>query len=302
MKIAVTGSTGLIGNALIKSLLHDGHTVTRLVRRLKNTLDGTSSIEWSPETGQLDGERLEGHDAVIHLAGENVSDGRWTEEKKNKIRDSRVQGTKLIAEAIARLKMPPLTLLSASAIGFYGDRGAERLTEDSGPGTDFLAGVCRAWERETKPAEDAGIRVVHVRFGVVLSQEGGALAKMLTPFKMGVGGKIGSGEQYLSWITLDDAVKAVEFTLNHDSMRGPVNIVGPEPVTNAEFTEMLGEVLSRPTFFSVPAFVSRLAFGEMADALLLSGMRVYPERLRAAGFTFRHPQLKDALRYLLNKN
>ena len=303
MNIIVTGATGLVGSALVPSLIADGHSVTCLVRgdNANPPHPGTTAARWNPETGTIDAAALEGHDAAVHLAGESVAEGRWTDEKKKRIRDSREKGTRLIAETLAQLSVRPQVLACASAIGYYGDRGAEVLDENSSSGKDFLSEVCRAWEAAADPARAAGIRVVHLRIGVVLSDEGGALAKMLTPFKMGAGGKIGSGAQYMSWVALDDVVSAIKHVLNDESLKGPVNVVGPRPATNAEFTKTLGAVLGRPTLFSVPAFAARLAFGEMADALLLSSARVEPKRLQSTQFKFAYPQLDGALRHVLKK-
>jgi uncharacterized protein len=297
MKILVTGASGLVGSALVPYLTSKGHEVARLVR--SQPKPGTTEVEWNPERGVTDPARLEGFDAVVHLAGENISEGRWTDEKKARIRESRAKGTRVLAEALARLTHPPRTLVSASAIGFYGSRGDEVLNEQSASGNDFLAEVCREWELATRPAAEAGIRVANLRFGVILSREGGALAKMLTPFKLGVGGRVGSGRQYMSWVTLDDAVGAIYHALMNEDVRGPVNVVAPQPVTNQEFTKTLGRVLSRPTLLPAPVFALRLAFGEMADALLLSSMRVEPRRLKETGYTFQHPELEGALKALV---
>lgn len=303
MKIIVTGATGLIGSALVPALIADGHSVTCLVRGNKSVLShpGTTSARWNPETGEIDANALESHDAAVHLAGESIAEGRWTDEKKRRIVESREKGTRLIAETLAALNLRPKVLVSASAIGYYGDRGAETLDEGSSSGKDFLSDVCRRWEAAADPARAAGIRVVHPRIGVVLSSEGGALGKMLTPFKMGVGGKIGSGEQYMSWVALDDVVGVIKLALKDDSLEGAVNTVAPGAVTNAEFTKVLGGVLGRPTLFAVPAFAARLAFGEMADELLLSSTRVEPKRLRATNYQFAYPQLEAALRHVLKK-
>jgi hypothetical protein len=249
----------------------------------------------------LDAAELEGHAAAIHLAGDPIAEGRWTEEKKQRIRESRVRGTTLLAETLARLDSPPRVLLSASAVGYYGDRGEEVLNEKSATGTDFLAGVCRAWEESASAAKAAGIRVVLLRFGVVLSGAGGALAKMLTPFKFGAGGKIGSGRQYMSWIAIDDAVGAIEHALAHEELEDAVNLVAPRAVTNGEFTKTLGGVLGRPTLFTVPAFAARLVFGEMADAALLSSQRAEPTQLTATNYTFKYPELESALRHVLGE-
>ena len=237
----------------------------------------------------------------MHLAGENIAVRRWTPAQKARIRDSRVQGTRLLAQSLARLQQPPTVMVCASAIGFYGDRGEELLTEGSAPGSGFLTDTCRAWEAAAQPASEKDIRVVNLRLGVVLSPGGGALAKMLLPFRLGVGGKIGSGRQYMSWIEIDDVVGVIHYALTTDELRGPVNAVAPNPVTNREFTKTLGRVLSRPTIFPMPAFAARLAFGEMADELLLASTRVKPARLQNSGYYFRHPRLEDALRHLLGK-
>ncbi|HET7113332.1 MAG TPA: TIGR01777 family oxidoreductase, partial [Pyrinomonadaceae bacterium] len=239
--------------------------------------------------------------AVVHLAGENIAEGRWTSEKKRAIRESRVKGTALLSETLATLHKPPSVFLSASAIGYYGNRGDESLTESSPPGNDFLAGVCQEWEKATTPAAEKEIRTVRARFGIILAEDGGALAKMLTPFRMGIGGRIGDGKQWMSWISLDDVVGAIQFMLHDRFVNGPVNFVAPHPVTNAEFTKTLGRVLSRPTFFPVPAFGVRLAFGEMADALLLSSQRVVPEVLQSGGFGFNWPRLELTLKHLLHR-
>jgi uncharacterized protein (TIGR01777 family) len=301
MKIIVTGASGLVGSSLVPTLIGRGHEVTQLVRRAsKGVTAGVREVEWHPERGEIDAGALEGHDAAVHLAGENIAGGRWTDERKRRIRDSRVQGTRLLSETLASLNTRPRVLVSASAIGYYGDRGDEVLTEESAAGAGFLPEVCREWEEATGPASAAGIRTVALRFGLILSAEGGALAKMLPPFKLGVGGNVGSGRQFYSWVSLADVIDVIHFALANEQLSGAVNVVAPEAVTNAEFTKTLGRVLSRPTFFPAPAFGLRLAFGEMADALLLASTRVEPERLRTAGYTFKHPQLEGALRNALN--
>jgi uncharacterized protein (TIGR01777 family) len=300
MKVLISGSHGLVGNALIKSLVDDAHEVVRLVRG-GHTL-GQLEVEWRPNQGRIDAQHLEGFEAVIHLAGESIASGRWTDEKKRAIRDSRVKGTRLLSETIAQLSRPPSVFISASAIGYYGNRGDEWLPETSSPGDDFLASVCVEWEEATRAAAEKGIRTVLARFGVILDRDGGALAQMLTPFRMGIGGRVGDGKQWMSWIALDDVVNALRFLLLDSAVRGPVNIVAPHPVTNAEFTKTLGRVLARPAFFPVPAFAARLAFGEVADALLLASQRVEPRVLADRGFTPYWPRLEPALKHLLQKD
>jgi len=299
MNVLVTGSTGLVGSALVSFLAGGGHRVTRLVRSPQSTTEPVAV--WDPEKGQIDAAPLEDMDAVIHLAGENIAGGRWNTERKARIRDSRVKGTRLLSETLARLARPPKAFLSASAIGYYGSRGDEVMREDSSPGTDFLADVCRDWEAAAAPARDKGIRVVFMRIGVICSPRGGALAKMLTPFKLGAGGRVGDGGQYMSWIALDDVVGAIHHCWMTESLQGPVNLVAPNPVTNLEFTKTLGRVLGRPTIMPLPGFAARLMFGELADALLLSSTRVEPSRLLATNYAFRFPHLEEALRHLLAK-
>ena len=299
MKILVSGSHGLVGKALINSLTTDGHEVLRLVRRTRAF--GAPEVEWHPNQGQIDAQHLEGVDAVVHLAGESIASGRWTDSKKRAIRESRVKGTSLLSEALAQLSRPPSVFISASAIGYYGDRGDELLTEQSAPGADFLSSVCVEWENATKPAIENGIRTINARFGVILDAGGGALAQMLTPFRMGIGGRVGTGKQWMSWIALGDVVNGLKFLLADKHWQGAVNFVAPNPVTNAEFTNTLGRVLSRPTIFPIPAFGARLAFGELADALLLSSQRVEPSVLEDKGFLFSWPTLEPALRRLLEK-
>jgi len=297
MRIAVSGSHGLIGSALVQALAQAGHEVVRLVR------DGAggTGIAWDPERGTLDRSALEGIDAVVHLAGYGIAERRWTAPVKELIRSSRVNGTRLLATALADMVRRPQVLVAASAIGYYGDRRDTWLEEDSEPGTGFLADVCRAWEAAAEPARAAGIRTVTARIGIVLSPEGGALQRMLLPFKLGLGGRIGSGQQYMSWVARDDVVAAIQFAIEQSSLAGPVNVVAPEPVTNREFTQVLARVLRRPAFLPLPSFLARLAFGEMADALLLASTRVRPRRLLEAGYTFRFPTLEAALRHLLQR-
>jgi uncharacterized protein (TIGR01777 family) len=297
MRILVVGSTGLVGSTLVPLLTTNGHTVVSLTRGTKS--DKSTSIHWNPENGELKPADIEGFDAVIHLAGENVAGHRWTREQKIRIRDSRVVGTTLLARTLASLKMKPKVFLCASAIGFYGSRGDEVCTEQSAPGDDFLARVCKDWENSTEAAERAGIRVVNMRIGVVLSPAGGALKKMLTPFKMGVGGVVGSGKQYMSCISIDDVAGAIHHCLTHEDLYGPVNLVSPVPVTNQEFTKTLGRILHRPTILPMPAFMCRLAFGEMADGLLLSSTRVTPNLLLKSGYRFRQPTVEESLKHVL---
>jgi len=296
MKTLISGSHGLVGTALIQALESEGHDIFRLVRYAPHS---ETEIEWSPDRYSIALARLEGFDAVVHLAGESIAEGRWTDEKKTQISESRVKGTRLLGDALANLTNPPQTFVCASAIGYYGDRGDELLTEASAPGNDFLSGVCVEWESATALASKKGIRVVNCRFGIILDAKGGALKKMLPPFRMGVGGKIGSGKQWMSWIALDDVVGGIKFALANDSIRGPVNFVTPAPVTNADFTKTLGKILSRPTIFPIPAFGVRLMFGEMADALLLSSQRVQPQQLQSNEFEFLYPDLQGALQHAL---
>jgi uncharacterized protein (TIGR01777 family) len=292
MKILITGATGLIGRALQKSLREKGHEL--LLASRKEPKDN-SFIKWDPQNGFTDPARLEGIDAVVHLAGESLSALRWTDEKKKAIRDSRVLGTRSVVDTISDLKQRPRVLVSASAIGFYGDRGDEELTETSKSGKNFLAEVCREWEVEARRAEDSGVRTVLLRTGIVLSKDGGALGTMLTPFKFGLGGVIGDGKQWMSWISLDDQIEAINYALENESIRGAVNSVSPHPVTNQEFTATMGEVLYRPTFIPLPEFAVHLAFGEMGEALLLDSTKVIPKRLTDAGFKFKFPDLKKAI-------
>ena len=296
-KILITGASGLIGSALVTTLESAGHQVIRAVRR--EVRDAAKELHWDPAGGELDPSVLAGVDAVVHLAGANIAGKRWSAAYKKILLDSRVAGTSLLSEAIAQADPKPKVLACASAIGIYGDRGDELLDETSPQGENFLPEVCMQWERACQPARDAGIRVANLRFGVVLSPAGGALAQMLTPFKLGTGGILGSGNQYFSWISLDDAVDAIQHVLQHDQLSGPVNLVAPSPVTNREFTKTLGKVLSRPTILPMPAFAARLLFGELADALLLASARVSPKALTESGYNFRHAELEPALRHLL---
>jgi uncharacterized protein (TIGR01777 family) len=292
MKILITGATGLIGTALQPSLRAKGH---ELLLASRSEPKNEEFIQWDPSAGFSEPERLEGIDAVIHLAGESISALRWTDEKKKAIRDSRVLGTRSVVDAIAELNEGPRVLIAASAIGFYGDRGDEELTERSKSGKTFLAEVSREWEAEARRAEDSGVRTVLLRTGIVLSKDGGALGTMLLPFKFGLGGVVGDGKQWMSWISLDDHIDVINFVLENESIRGAVNSVSPNPVTNQEFTAAMGEVLYRPTFIPVPEFAVNLMFGEMGEALLLDSTRVIPKRLLDAGYEFKFPDLKKAI-------
>lgn len=295
MRVLVTGSHGLIGSALIPRLQQGGHTVTRLVRGTA----GAGEVAWNPDTGTIDRAGVEGHDGVVHMAGVGIGDHRWTEEHKRAVLESRVKGTRLLSETLASLEQKPV-LVSSSAVGYYGNRGDEELTETSSPGDDFLADVCKQWEAATAPAEASGIRVVHLRTGIVLSANGGALRQMLTPFKFGLGGRLGSGRQWFSWITIDDEVGAIVHALTNADISGPMNATAPNPVTNADFTKALGRALHRPTVVPVPTFGLRALFGrEMAETMLLTGQRVLPTVLQRTGFGFQQPNLDGALSAIL---
>lgn len=296
MKILITGASGLIGKALQGAFAHRGYEMLLATRREPGKPD---QIQWSAEDGfrEEDLERLEGLDAVIHLAGEPISGLRWTDEKKKAIRDSRVKGTHNVVNTLANLTQKPKVFIAGSAMGFYGDRGDEIVSESSPPGDNFLADVCREWETESRRAEDSGIRTVLLRTSIVLSKDGGALATMMTPFKFGVGGVIGSGKQWMSWVSLDDVVGIVNYAIENPELRGAVNVASPNPVTNEEFTKTLGDVLYRPTFLPLPEFAVNLVFGEMGDALLLNSTRVDPKRLRDAGYEFKFKDLKQALEH-----
>lgn len=296
MRIIISGASGLIGSALVGELRAVGHDVRRLVR-----FGGAKDdIPWDPNAGTLDAGKLSGADALVHLSGESVAGGRWTDARKRAIRESRITSTALLASALTKIDSPPSTWLCASAIGWYGNRGDEWLDEDAPAGEGFLAGVCTEWEAATKPAADAGIRVVNLRFSVVLSPDGGALKQMASAFRLGVGGVIGSGDQYMSWITLNDAVRAIVHVLGNPFISGPVNIATPNPATNRELTKALGNALHRPTILPMPAFAARLAFGEMADEMFLASARVKPKKLQDSGFTFERPELGPAINQMLD--
>jgi uncharacterized protein (TIGR01777 family) len=294
--VAVSGASGLVGSRIVSDLIATGHRVSRLVRRSPRSDD---EIYWDPLKREIEQAKLVGVDALIHLAGENIATGRWTTRRKASIHDSRVNGTRFLAETIAGLVGGPRTMLSASAIGYYGDRGEHPLDETSAAGDGYLAETCRDWEAGTAPAEAVGIRVVHLRIGVVLSASGGALQRMLPPFKAGLGGRLGNGRQYMSWISIDDLVRGCRFLLENDRLRGAFNLVAPTPVRNLDFTRALGRTLGRPTVLPLPGMIIRLLLGEMGQELLLAGARIHPRRLEQAGFEFLHPDLKRALVHLL---
>ena len=295
MKVAIAGASVLVGSALIPVLKSMGASITRMVRSKPRA----GELEWHPNNDELSPDTLSGFDTIINLAGENIAGGRWTDDQKRKIRESRINGTHLLSEAIARLSPKPRVFICASATGIYGDRDDEVLDEQSESGGGFLAGVCREWEEATKPAIQAGVRVVNLRLGPILAREGGMLAKLLTPFKMGMGGKVGSGRQYISWIAIDDVIQAIKLAIEDASIHGALNVVSPNPVTNEEFTKTLGHVLNRPTALAIPPFAARLAFGEMADEMLLASQKVIPKKLANAGFVFKYPELEPTLKHLL---
>jgi uncharacterized protein (TIGR01777 family) len=297
MKILIGGSTGFIGESLVPFLQDRGHEVYRLVR--EGPLD-EHHIKFDPKKGEIDIEKIEGFDVVINLCGDNVANARWTKEKKERIFTSRVETTRFLSKTLSSLTHPPKLLMNASAIGYYGNTGEDLIQEGSEAGSGFLASVCEAWEEATKEAELKGIRVAHLRFGLVLSTKGGALARLLLPYKCGLGGVIGSGSQYMSWIAMDDVLGAIQQIINEESLKGPVNIVAPYPVTNHEFTKTLGGELKRPTFLSLPAFLAKLIFGkEPAEEMLLASCRVKPLKLLESGYKFIYPRLDEALHHLV---
>jgi len=301
MKILVAGSSGLVGRALGSALARAGHTVCRLVRPQSSANERAKegfAVAWNPATGELGGAGV-GADAVVNLAGASIADGRWSEQRKELLGASRIDTTRALVNALAKMNARPSVLVSASAIGFYGNRGDETLTEESKPGTGFLSGLSQEWEAEALKAEALGIRVVLARFGIILGREGGALPKMLTPFKLGVGGRLGSGKQWMSWVTLDDAVGILRFAIENALVRGPINLVSPQPLQNAEFATVLAKAMHRPALFPAPAFALRLVLGEMADALLLSSQRVLPQVLEKTGYQFVHSDLSAALKNLV---
>ncbi len=296
MKILITGASGFIGSALVKKLQEEGHCVFTLVRKKGFC---SNEIFWNPLEEKIEISKLLGFDAVVHLAGENIV-GRWTDEKKKKIRESRILGTQFLSKTLASLEKPPKVFLCASAIGYYGNRGEESLTEESQPGKGFLASVCQEWEKSSEPAQEKGIRVVHYRMGMVLSSQGGALPKMLKLFKGGLGGKLSDGQQWMSWISLVDLIEGILFCIQHPSISGAMNAVAPNPVRNKEFTKILGEILHRPRFFSVPRFLLKLIMGEMAEEVLLTSTKVSQKKFTEAGFQFRFQDLRNTFQQLLN--
>lgn len=300
MNVLVSGSSGLLGSALISELHNRGHRAVRLVRGEGYSGD---AVSWDPSAGIIDADALQRFrcDAVVHLAGESIFGLRWTASKKQRILESRIEGTRLLSRTLAGLPEPPRMMVSASASGYYGSRGSEVLTEDSSPGEMFLSRVCREWEAAAQPARDAGVRVAHTRFGIVLSAEGGALGTTLPIFKLGGGGKVGDGGQFWPWVALDDVSGAIIHALEDDSVEGPVNVNAPNPLTNAEYTRILGRVLGRPTPLPLPAPVARAMLGQMADEMLLVSARMQPERLRQTGYEFRYTELEPALRHLLGR-
>lgn len=297
LRVAVTGASGLVGTQLTAFLTTGGHTVVPLVRRAIKP--GEDAIRWDPERGELDADALEGFDAVVHLAGENIAEGRWTPARKAQILKSREAGTQLVASTLARLKRPPRVLISASGISVYGDRGDELLTEASSEGSGFLADVVRAWEAGTEPAKQAGLRVVNLRIAPVVTPAGGPLAKLLLPYQLGLGGPVGSGRQYFPWIDMDDLLAVILHAIHDPALSGPINTTAPEPVTNSELARVLGRVLHRPAFFPLPAFVVHAVFGQMGQEALLEGQRAVPARLESSGFRFAHPTLEASLAYEL---
>ncbi|HWY43156.1 MAG TPA: TIGR01777 family oxidoreductase [Candidatus Sulfotelmatobacter sp.] len=303
MKILVTGSTGLVGKALVSALAKEGHSVCRLVRPGTNANDdaGGFNVAWNPETGELGGAAV-GPDVVVHLSGASIADGRWTQKRKAVIRSSRVDVTRALVEALGKMSVKPSVFVSASAIGFYGNRGDEIVTEESGPGGDFLADIAKSWEAEALKAEVWKTRVVMARFGIILAEQGGALPKMAAPFRFGLGGRLGDGKQWMSWIALEDVVGILKMAITNSAVFGALNVVSPQPVTNAEFTRELARALHRPAIFPAPVFALRLALGrEMADALLTSSQRVVPAKLKKLGYVFRYASLNFALTSLFEK-
>jgi uncharacterized protein (TIGR01777 family) len=305
VRILVSGSTGFLGTAVVDALERQGHTIARLVRpgTAQQRADGShaQAVQWDPVAAQFDAAGAEGADALIHLAGASIASGRWNASRKSLLRTSRIDATRHLMGALAKLQRPPRTIVAASAIGYYGNRGDETLTEASAPGNDFLAGLCREWEAETSRGTEFGARVVNLRFGIILAQHGGALPRMALPFKLGAGGRLGDGRQWMSWILLQETVRIIQFALTSSELAGPVNAVAPNPARNREFTRILAKTLHRPALFPAPAFGLRLALGEMADALLLVSQKVIPSRLTDTGYTFSQPSLASALEDVFQK-
>jgi uncharacterized protein (TIGR01777 family) len=298
--IAITGSHGFVGSALVPALARAGHRAVRVVR---GPDPGTDELGWDPDAGKIDAAGLEGIDAVVHLAGAGIGDKRWSDDRKRLILESRTKGTDLLARTLAGLQRRPSVLVSASAVGYYGDRGDEPLDEQSAPGDDFVAGVCVQWEAATAPAADAGIRVARTRSGVILGRRGGVLPRMLLPFRLGLGGRIASGRQYMSWISIDDEIGAILHALTNDAVSGPVNVTGPAPVTNKEFTQTLGRVVHRPTVLPTPLLPLKARYGsELVQHLLVEGQRVLPKQLEATRYRFAHPTLEEALRAVVDRH
>ncbi len=298
-KVLISGASGLLGSAYSEYLSNKGHSVFRLVRREPNF---SNEIFWNPMTGELELKDIEGFDSIVNFSGKNIAVGRWTKKSKKVIFDSRILTTTLLSESISKLKNPPESFLSSSAVGYYGETGRELVNEGVEPGKGFLSDLCVKWEKATMPAVKAGVRVIQLRNGVVLSPKGGALTKMLTPFRLGIGGRLGSGRQYLSWIMIEDYVRAVFHLMRAQNIQSPVNIVSPEPVTNREFTKILAKVLNRPAILPVPSFILKVLFGEMAVETLLSSTRAIPQLLMGSGFEFKYPALEDALEKCLKSS
>jgi len=301
VRILISGSSGLIGTAVADALARDGHTIQRLVRAGSKNEPRSGDVRWDPASGELNAAAAEGADAVVNLAGASIGEGRWTATRKELLRASRISSTRNLIRALGKLQKPPRVFLSASAVGYFGNRGDEELTEDSAAGNDFLATLCKDWETEAAAAEDFGARTICTRYGIVLARDGGALPRMVTPFKLGAGGRLGSGKQWMSWATLSEVANIVKFVLASDSLSGAVNAVAPQPVRNSEFTKILAAVLHRPAIFPAPAFALKLALGEMAEGLLLSSQRVQPAHLIAAGYQFQTTELRAALSEVLAK-